>query len=112
MFPDFGGLELLLILVVSLLVLGPDKLPEAARSVARWTTRWRLSFNKVKAEIESEIGMDEIRRELHNEEVMREISRIENEVTEFETTSSKISPPEETKNGSSISTNSKYRKET
>ena len=43
MFPDFGGLELLLILVVSLLVLGPEKLPEAARSLAKFLAKWRLT---------------------------------------------------------------------
>ena len=31
MFPDFGSLEILLILVVTLLVIGPEKLPETLR---------------------------------------------------------------------------------
>ena len=84
MFPDFGGLELLLILVVSLLVLGPEKLPEAARSLAKFLAKWRLTFNRIKTDVETEIGMEDIRRELHNEEVMREISRIEAEVSEID----------------------------
>ena len=83
MFPDFGGLELLLILVVSLLVLGPEKLPEAARSLAKFLAKWRLTFNRIKTDVEAEIGMEDIRRELHNEEVMREIGRIEAEVSEI-----------------------------
>ena len=84
MFPDFGGLELLLILVVSLLVLGPEKLPEAARSLAKFLAKWRLTFNRIKRDVETEIGMEDIRRELHNEEVMREIGRIEAEVSEID----------------------------
>ena len=84
MFPDFGGLELLLILVVSLLVLGPEKLPEAARSLAKFLAKWRLTFTRIKTDIETEIGMEDIRRELHNEEVMREIGRIETEVSEID----------------------------
>ena len=84
MFPDFGGLELLLILVVSLLVLGPEKLPEAARSLAKFLAKWRLTFNRIKTDVETEIGMEDIRRELHNEEVMREIGRIEAEVSEID----------------------------
>ena len=84
MFPDFGGLELLLILVVSLLVLGPERLPEAARSLAKFLSKWRLAFNRIKTDIETEIGMEDIRRELHNEEVMREIGRIEAEVSEID----------------------------
>ena len=82
MFPDFGGLELLLILVVSLLVLGPERLPEAARSLAKFLAKWRLAFNRIKTDIETEIGMEDIRRELHNDEVKKEIGRIEAEVSE------------------------------
>jgi sec-independent protein translocase protein TatB len=40
----------------------------------------RRSFNSVKNEIEREIGMDEIRRQLHNEAVMEELKRIERDV--------------------------------
>jgi sec-independent protein translocase protein TatB len=40
----------------------------------------RRSFTNVKAEIEKEIGMDEIRRQLHNEAVMEEMKRIERDV--------------------------------
>ena len=40
----------------------------------------RRSFVAVKAEIEKEIGMDEVRRQLHNEQIMEEMKRIEAEV--------------------------------
>ena len=97
MFPDFGGLELLLILIVSLLVLGPEKLPEAARSLAKFLAKWRLTFNRIKTDVETEIGMEDIRRELHNEEVMREIGRIEAEVSEIDDFgNNKVSPDEPT----------------
>ena len=75
---------MLLILVVCLLVLGPKRLPEAARSLAKFLAKWRISFNKIKTDIETEIGMEDIRRELHNEEVMKEIGRIEAEVSEID----------------------------
>ena len=75
---------MLLILVVCLLVLGPKRLPEAARSLAKFLAKWRLAFNKIKTDIETEIGMEDIRRELHNEEVMKEIGRIEAEVSEID----------------------------
>ena len=42
--------------------------------------RLRRSFTSVKNEIEKEIGMDEIKRQLHNESVMEEMKRIEREV--------------------------------
>jgi sec-independent protein translocase protein TatB len=77
---DIGGLELLLITVVALLVIGPERLPDALRTLGLWLGRLRRSFTSVKAEIEKEIGMDEVRRQLHNEAVMDEMKRIEREV--------------------------------
>ena len=60
---DIGFPELLIVSVVALLVLGPERLPEALRTLSRWIGRIRRSFLDVKAEIEREIGADEIRRE-------------------------------------------------
>ena len=77
---DIGGFELLLIAVVGLLVIGPERLPEALRALGLWLGRLRRSFTSVKAEIEKEIGMDEVRRQLHNEAVLNEMKRIEDEV--------------------------------
>ena len=77
---DIGFPELMLIAVVGLLVIGPERLPEALRTLGLWFGRMRRSFTAVKAEIEKEIGMDEVRRQLHNEAVMDEMKRIESEV--------------------------------
>lgn len=70
---DIGFTELLLISIVALLVLGPDKLPQAARVTALWVGRARRSFNKVKSEIEEQLDADEIRRQLHNESIMADL---------------------------------------
>ena len=77
---DISFPELILIAIVGLLVIGPKRLPEALRTLGLWMGRMRRSFTNVKAEIEKEIGMDEIRRQLHNEAVMEEMKRIEREV--------------------------------
>jgi len=77
---DIGFPELILVSVIALLVLGPERLPEALRTMGLWFGRLRRSFTTVKAEIEREIGMDEIRRQLHNEAVLDDIKHIEDEV--------------------------------
>ena len=77
---DIGFPELLLSALVGLLVIGPERLPEALRTLGLWLGRMRRSFQSVKAEIEKEIGMDEVRKQLHNEAVMEEMKRIEREV--------------------------------
>ncbi len=77
---DIGFPELILVSVVALLVMGPEHLPEALRTLGLWLGRARRSFMTVKTEIEKEIGMDEVRRQLHNEAVMDEMKRIEQDI--------------------------------
>lgn len=62
--------ELLLVGLVALLVLGPERLPVAARTAGLWIGRLKRSFNAIKQEVEREIGADEIRRQLHNEHIL------------------------------------------
>ena len=80
MFFEFGFPELMVIAAVGLIVIGPERLPEVLRTIGLWLGRLRRSFVNVKAEIEKEIGMDEVKRQLHNESVMEEMRRIEQEV--------------------------------
>ena len=77
---DIGFPELLLVSVVALLVIGPDKLPETVRTVALWVGRIRRGLANIKAEIENEIGADEIRRQLHNESIMQEINKTKDQI--------------------------------
>ena len=77
---DIGFSELLLVAIVTLLVIGPEKLPDTLRTIGLWLGRLRRSFVAVKSEIEREIGMDDVRRQLHNEAIMDEMKRIEKEV--------------------------------
>jgi sec-independent protein translocase protein TatB len=67
---DIGFSELLLIGLVALLVLGPERLPGAVRTAGLWIGRIKRSFSAIKAEVEREIGADEIRRQLHNEQIL------------------------------------------
>lgn len=67
---DIGFSELLLVALVALLVLGPERLPGAARTAGLWIGRIRRSFAAIRSEVEREIGADEIRRQLHNENIL------------------------------------------
>ena len=78
--PNISSIELLLILMVALLVIGPERLPAAIRTASLWLGRFRRSFHKVKAEIERELNTDEVRRQLHNESVLADIRDTKSEV--------------------------------
>jgi sec-independent protein translocase protein TatB len=77
---DIGFTEILLIAIISLLVIGPERLPETVRTIALWIGRFKRSLRETRQEIEQQIGADEIRRELHNEEILRNLEKIRTEV--------------------------------
>lgn len=99
---DIGFPELMVVSIVALLILGPERLPEALRTMGLWMGRLRRSFAAVKTELEQELGMDDIRRQLHNESVMEEMQRIEAEVQnsldaeQDSATENSIAPPRDT----------------
>ncbi len=70
---DIGFPELVLIAVVGLLVIGPEKLPHAIRTLSLWIGRLQRSFTNLRREFENEIGADEIRQQLHNESILKEL---------------------------------------
>jgi sec-independent protein translocase protein TatB len=70
-----GLFEILLIAIVTLLVVGPERMPEAVRSVVLTLGRIKRFFNNAKAEIEKQVGADDIRQQLHNEAVLEQIAK-------------------------------------
>ncbi|QIL90862.1 twin-arginine translocase subunit TatB [Microbulbifer sp. SH-1] len=70
---DIGFFELLLVGVVGLVVIGPERLPDAVRTTVRWWTQIKQTLGSAREELEREVGADDIRRELHNERVLREL---------------------------------------
>lgn len=70
---DIGFTELLVCLVVALVVIGPEQLPGAVRTAGLWIGRLKRSLRDTRNEIERQIGADDIRRQLHNEEVLQNI---------------------------------------
>lgn len=59
---DIGFGELLLIAVVALVVLGPERLPKAARFAGLWVRRARAQWYSVKSELERELEAEELKR--------------------------------------------------
>lgn len=77
---DIGFLELIVIAVVALLVIGPEQLPGALRTAGLWIGRFKRGIQSTRQEIEQQIGADEIRRQLHNEEVMQRLNASKAEI--------------------------------
>ena len=70
---DFSFGELMVVALVALVVLGPERLPKAARLAGLWVRRARAHWYAVKSELEQELAADELKRSLHaGREAMRE----------------------------------------
>jgi sec-independent protein translocase protein TatB len=68
-FPEF-----VVIAVVALIVLGPERLPKAARFAGLWVRRARAQWSSVKNELERELAAEELKRSMRDTETaMRDL---------------------------------------
>ena len=61
---DFSFGEMLVVALVALVVLGPERLPKAARFVGLWVRKARAQWYSMKNELEQELASEELRRSL------------------------------------------------
>jgi sec-independent protein translocase protein TatB len=60
---DVGFSEILLIMVISLVVLGPEKLPKLAADIGRWIGRARAMARQLTTQLEQEVRLEEMLRD-------------------------------------------------
>ena len=77
---DIGFSELLVIGVIALVVMGPERLPETVRTISLWIGRMKQKLSSARQELENEVGMDEIRRQLQNEKIMRDLDAVKEDI--------------------------------
>jgi sec-independent protein translocase protein TatB len=68
MFDGIGFMELLLIGILGLVVLGPERLPVAVRSVTGWIRALKRMANSVKDELEQELKIEQLHADLKKAE--------------------------------------------
>jgi len=88
-----GSTELLIILVVALIVIGPSKLPEIAKTLGKAMAEFRRVSSDVKRTIEMEVEKEEERRT--KEEVKKDFKTIEQEESSLKNEESKDDQEEE-----------------
>lgn len=79
---DIGFAELVIIAVVALIVIGPERLPDAVRTASAWLNRLRRSFNEIKQEVQQELHNDAVLRELREsgEKLKRETQSLQEDL--------------------------------
>ena len=79
---DVGFSELIMIGLVSLLVIGPERLPKVARIAGFWIGKSRAMMANVKAEIKQELHEEEIRQIFKEQVELQEFHSALNETTD------------------------------
>lgn len=59
---EVGFTEIILILGIALLVLGPEKLPKLANQIGRWAGRARAMARQLREQLDQEVRLDEAER--------------------------------------------------
>ena len=77
---DFGFWEIAIIGVITLIVVGPEKMPSLARKLGLYFGKLNRFFNKVKSDINEEIRMDEIKEQMSMDEEKIIISEVSDNI--------------------------------
>ena len=76
---QIGFPELLTLLVLILLLVGPKRLPEVTKFFIQIVSKLRSQYEKISNEINNEIGTEEIKKDIFNDMKLQELELEENE---------------------------------
>ena len=79
---EIGFSELMMVALVSLLVIGPERLPKAARLAGYWLGKTRAMIGSVKAEIQLDLRAEEMRQLFKDESGLNEFQQLIDETNE------------------------------
>ena len=92
---DFGMWEIAIIFVITLIVVGPEKMPALARKAGLYVGKFRKFVSKIKNDINSEIEAEELKEQLsvENEELLlsQTLDEAKSGIDEIKQEASKIS---------------------
>ena len=82
--PDLGFSELLFVAVIAVIVLGPEKLPEAMKAFGKFIGRIKRMWNDATADIRREIELEEMKAEMekYKEELQKLQRKVDNDLNE------------------------------
>ena len=61
---DIGATELLLVAVIGLVVVGPERLPRLARTIGLWVKKLRGQVSSIQKDINRELELEDLKRQL------------------------------------------------
>lgn len=61
---DIGATELLLVAIIGLVIVGPERLPRLARTLGLWVKRLRGQVQSIQKDINRELELEDLKRQL------------------------------------------------
>lgn len=77
---DIGFSELLVVAILGLLLIGPEKLPTVARRVGLYVRKLSRAWGQVRSEIERELELEELKQNLESDQLKQQAESIQQEV--------------------------------
>ena len=77
---DFGFWEIAIIGVITLTVVGPERMPSLARKAGLYFGKLNRFFNKVKSDINEELKMDEIKEQMSMDDEKIILSEVKEDI--------------------------------
>ncbi|HBE92577.1 MAG TPA: twin-arginine translocase subunit TatB [Gammaproteobacteria bacterium] len=90
---DIGFFEIIFIMVIALLVVGPERLPRIARTAGLWLGKMRGFVSSVKADIDQELATEELKKVLAKQAAVPELEELLDEVTGNPLAAAESKPP-------------------
>ncbi len=78
---DIGFTEIIFIMIIALLVVGPERLPRIARTAGLWAGKLRGFVSSVKADIDKELATEELKKVLEKQAASPELEALVDTVT-------------------------------
>ena len=68
-----GFLEIAIILILGLLIIGPQRHPDVVKTVLKFYKKVQKQISNLKSDLEEDIGTEEIKKDVFNEMRMEEL---------------------------------------
>jgi len=77
---DIGFLEIMVIMIIALLVIGPERMPEVARKLGRFMGKMRRFVNSVKEDGQMQETLKDFKESMNVEEQQQQLNNINKEL--------------------------------
>lgn len=77
---DIGGGELFLLILITLIVMGPERLPNVLKKIGYWVGRAKSTFSEFQSALEKEVDADKLKQDIKAHLSVDELNELADEI--------------------------------